>query len=233
MQPDNGEIIYLENSTTNFSSFSPQQIVMPPFVGQVFETWDDVDKYFNDYAWQKNFVVIKIRNDRDPPPEQTCRRRIFACDHQGTYGPKKSVILKNQRNSRSKRSGCPWHINVTFPKKAAIISVKSLNLDHNHPLNPTTNLYAAKNRTLPEAILSGASAECFPEIDRILKEYLTEEMLSWQRHEVIQSLYYYIIMENNKLPNDKLIEEGYDTQQIHLSSLLEDLPQNDIIKIHK
>ncbi|CAG8725677.1 16342_t:CDS:2, partial [Acaulospora morrowiae] len=41
MQPDNGEIIYLENLTTNFSSFSPQQIVIPPFVGQVFETWDD------------------------------------------------------------------------------------------------------------------------------------------------------------------------------------------------
>ncbi|CAG8791763.1 3732_t:CDS:1, partial [Acaulospora morrowiae] len=33
------------------------------------------------------------------------------------------------------------------------------------------------------AQLSGASAKCFPEIDRILKEYLTEEMLSRQRHE--------------------------------------------------
>ncbi|CAG8685675.1 6228_t:CDS:2, partial [Acaulospora morrowiae] len=207
-----------------FSSFSPQQIMMLPFVGQVFETWDDVDKYFNDYTWQKNFVVIKIRNDRDLPPEQTCRQRTFACDHQGTYGPKKSVILENQRNSRSKRSGCSWHVNVTFPKKAAIISVKSLNLDHNYLLNPTTNLYVAKNRTLPEAVvreicfytvegnlnatLSGASAKCFPEIDRILKEYLTEEMLSRQRHEVIQSLYYYTIMENDKLPNDKLIEKG-------------------------
>ncbi|CAG8791572.1 10376_t:CDS:1, partial [Acaulospora morrowiae] len=58
------------------------------------------------------------------------------------------------------------------------------------------------------AQLSGASAECFSEIDCILKEYLTEEMLSQQRYEVIQSLYYYTIMENDELPNDKLIEEG-------------------------
>src|SRR5947209_4067271 len=45
------------------------------------------------------------------------------------------------------------------------------------------------------AQLSGASAECFPEIDGILKKYLTEEMLSRQRHEVAQSLYYYAKIE--------------------------------------
>jgi len=28
-----------------------------------------------------------------------------------------------------------------------------LELNHNHPLVPTTNLYAVKNQTLPEAIL--------------------------------------------------------------------------------
>ncbi|CAG8555087.1 2056_t:CDS:2, partial [Dentiscutata erythropus] len=55
------------------------------------------------------------------------KRRTYACDYQDTYIPKKSVILENQRNSKSKRSGCPWHINVNFPKKA--------------------------NRTLPEAVI--------------------------------------------------------------------------------
>jgi len=63
------------------------------------------------------------------------------------------VILENQRNSRSKRSGCPWHVNVTFPKKTPVISVTSLDLHHNHPLTPMTNLCAVKNRTLPEAVL--------------------------------------------------------------------------------
>ncbi|CAG8818853.1 6625_t:CDS:2, partial [Racocetra persica] len=37
--------------------------------------------------------------------------------------------------------------------KAAIISITSLNLKHNHPLNSMTNSYATKNRTLPEAVI--------------------------------------------------------------------------------
>jgi len=75
--------------------------------------WDDADKYFDDYALQENFVAIKIRNERDSSPERTCRRRTFACDRQGTYNSKKTVILENQRNSRSK---CTWYVNVTFPR---------------------------------------------------------------------------------------------------------------------
>jgi len=81
--------------------------------------------------------------------------------------------------------------------------------------------------------LNGASSECFPKIDRILKEYLTEEMLSRQRHEIIQSLYYYAKSESDYLIDDKPTREEYDAQQIHLASLLEDLSSNDIIKIYK
>ncbi|RHZ86809.1 hypothetical protein Glove_44g37 [Diversispora epigaea] len=83
------------------------------------------------------------------------------------------------------------------------------------------------------AQLSGASAKCFSEIDRILKKYLTEEMLLRQRHEIIQSLYYHTIIETGESLDNKHVEEGYDTQQIHLTSLLEDLPPNDIIKTYK
>ena len=83
------------------------------------------------------------------------------------------------------------------------------------------------------AQLNGASSECFPKIDRILKEYLTEEMLSRQRHEIIQSLYYYAKLESDYLIDDKPTREEYDAQQIHLASLLEDLSLNDIIKIYK
>ena len=83
------------------------------------------------------------------------------------------------------------------------------------------------------AQLTGASAECFPEVDHVLKEYLTEEMLSRQRHEIVQSLYYYATIENDHLVNNKPAEEGYDSQQIHLTSLLEDLSSSDAIKTYK
>src|SRR5439155_13249107 len=59
------------------------------------------------------------------------------------------------------------------------------------------------------------------------------EMLSRQRHEIIQSLYYYAKSESDYLIDDKLTREEYDAQQIHLASLLEDLSSNDIIKIYK
>ena len=80
--------------------------------------------------------------------------------------------------------------------------------------------------------MTGASTECFPKIDHVLKEYLTEEMLSRQRHEVIQSLYYYA-KESDCLVNDQPTEEGYDAQQIHLDSLLEDISSGDIIRIYQ
>ncbi|CAG8783727.1 14031_t:CDS:2, partial [Dentiscutata erythropus] len=62
--------------------------------------------------------------------------------------------------------------------------------------------------------------------DEARYKYLTEEMLFRQRHEIIQSLDYYTITE---LPNDSYAEESYDTQQIHLTFLLEDLSPNKII----
>lgn len=86
--------------------------------------------------------------------------------------------------------------------------------------------------TNASAQLTGASAECFPEIDLILKEYLTEEMLSRQRHEIIQSLYYCAKVESEQLLSNESVEEEYDSRQIHLTSLLEDIPQNKIINIY-
>ncbi|RIB03246.1 hypothetical protein C2G38_2225685 [Gigaspora rosea] len=152
LQSNNITEINLEGSIIDITSFFSQQTIASPFVGQVFETWQEVDEYLQEYSWQEKFVVIKIRNERGPPPDQTYRRRTYACNHQGAYEPKKSVILENQRNSKSKRTECPWHMNVTFPKKATTISITSLNISHNHPLNPQTNSHASKNRTLPEAI---------------------------------------------------------------------------------
>ncbi|KAF0440120.1 hypothetical protein F8M41_004077 [Gigaspora margarita] len=63
---NSSEIIDLEEQTN-------EQIFAPPYIGQVFESWESADNYLNDYVWQENFVIIKTRNNRDPPPNQVCR----------------------------------------------------------------------------------------------------------------------------------------------------------------
>ncbi|CAG8543385.1 13968_t:CDS:2 [Racocetra fulgida] len=111
--------------------------------------------------------------------------------------------------------------------------VESENSVIKNVLQGCPSLYELAYHANASAQLCDASAECFSEIDHIFKEYLTEEILSRQRHEVIQSLYYHTIIENNELPGDKPIEEGYDMQQIYLNTFLEDLLLNDIIKIYR
>ncbi|CAG8566346.1 5404_t:CDS:2 [Racocetra fulgida] len=70
-------------------------------------------------------------------------------------------------------------------------------------------------------------------LDHVLEEYLTKEMLFRQRHEIAQSLYYYSKIKSNNLTDERFNEEGYDEQQIHLTSLLDDLSSNDVVKIYE
>src|SRR6185295_6387118 len=49
----------------------------------------------------------------------------------------------------------------------------------------------------------------------------------------LYNLYYYATIESDHLVNNKPAEEGYDSQQIHLTSLLEDLSSSDVIKTYK
>ncbi|CAG8802521.1 21875_t:CDS:2, partial [Dentiscutata erythropus] len=56
------------------------------------------------------------------------------------------------------------------------------------------------------------------------------EILSQQRHEITQLLYYYFKISSNELPDNKPNVEEYDSQKIHLISLL---ASNNIIKIYE
>ncbi|KAF0424579.1 hypothetical protein F8M41_006488 [Gigaspora margarita] len=50
----------IEGSITNITSSFSQETIAPPFVGQVFVTWQEVDINLQEYAWQEKFVVIKL-----------------------------------------------------------------------------------------------------------------------------------------------------------------------------
>ncbi|CAG8788324.1 6424_t:CDS:2, partial [Gigaspora rosea] len=73
------------------------------------------------------------------------------------------------------------------------------------------------------------------ELAAILNQQLCDkaQYVNYNEHEITQSLYYYAVIESNELPSYEPEEEEYDTQQIHLNSLLADLPSNEIIKIYR
>ncbi|CAG8702703.1 2007_t:CDS:2, partial [Racocetra fulgida] len=230
--PNNNETILPSNDETILSS-NKDEI-----------QYEDVDEYLHGYAWQEKFVVIKIRNERSPPPDETYSsyndfiRDFYLCRNDLSpagfdirwhkiieFYPKAANYLNSELYS-SKGKWAKAYMNKFFT--AGILSTSRVESE-----NAVIKNVLQGCPSLCELALSGAFADCFPEIDRVLKEHLTIKMLSRQRHEIIQSLYYYVVTENREMPNDKHAEKSYDTQQIHLDSLLEDLPPNDIIKTYK
>ncbi|CAG8796248.1 18985_t:CDS:2, partial [Gigaspora rosea] len=75
-----------------------------PIVGQIFSRWKELDQFISLYARSQNFASV-IRGSEYS--EDVCRNRRYACEHQGHNVVKtKTNIVKNQQQTRSKRSGC-------------------------------------------------------------------------------------------------------------------------------
>ncbi|EXX54899.1 hypothetical protein RirG_230330 [Rhizophagus irregularis DAOM 197198w] len=94
-----------------------------------FDTWDEVDSYFDDYV----------------------------CEFSGKYKSKKSVKAASkgiQRNTKTKKSNCLWHINLTFPEQATQIGVTTFVNQHNHELVPKTQEFSPKYRAFTNEALN-------------------------------------------------------------------------------
>ncbi|CAG8775182.1 20867_t:CDS:1, partial [Dentiscutata erythropus] len=123
-----------------------------PIVGQTFSTWEDLDRFISLYARSQNFVSVIRGSEYD---DSICRSRRYACKHQGRNIVKnKTNIAENQRQTRSKRTGCHWQVRATFPKKTGILSISSVYLVHNnHLMENGTNKFASKYRAFSEDML--------------------------------------------------------------------------------
>jgi len=124
-----------------------------PVSGMRFESWTEIDRYIDVYCNSKNFSKVIYGAEYDNGVRRCCR---YKCEYQGNYqGKKKMMIVENQRNTHSKRSGCPWFINATCPKTTGIISITTLSLEHgDHPLDPLTSKFGLTHRTLTEPMLA-------------------------------------------------------------------------------
>ncbi|CAG8511743.1 10159_t:CDS:1 [Paraglomus occultum] len=112
---------------------------VPPFpelglaVGTTFNSWENVDEFLLAYGRQQGFVVRKKRVEKDDAG--LVRKRTYDCEHGGRYTPKKKAPLSDQRNRKSKRIECGWHINLSYPKTGHHITVTTFINEHNHDLN--------------------------------------------------------------------------------------------------
>uniref|UniRef100_U9SK24 FAR1 domain-containing protein n=1 Tax=Rhizophagus irregularis (strain DAOM 181602 / DAOM 197198 / MUCL 43194) TaxID=747089 RepID=U9SK24_RHIID len=93
-----------------------------------FDTWDEVDSYFDDYGARNGFAISK----------------------KSVKAASKGI----QRNTKTKKSNCLWHINLTFPEQATQIGVTTFVNQHNHELVPKTQEFSPKYRAFTNEALN-------------------------------------------------------------------------------
>ncbi|CAB4491665.1 hypothetical protein RhiirA5_507384 [Rhizophagus irregularis] len=108
----------IENPTSNLT------------LGQTFQTWDEAEKFLNDYALEKGFSIRRKRTENDD--NKILRKISWECCCAGNYQPKKILNPNDQRNRQSKATGCKWRVNGNLPKNSLRISFTTVVDEHNH-----------------------------------------------------------------------------------------------------
>ncbi|CAG8758495.1 10786_t:CDS:2, partial [Gigaspora rosea] len=106
----------------------------------------------------------------------------YKCEFGGTYQPKKTVNLQNQRNKGTKKVNCTWTLNLL--SATGFIRITNLHDLHiEHQLSPDTRIFAPINRQF--------SDECCEEIRHLVVSgrydlSTIRSLLSSQREKCIQ-----------------------------------------------
>ncbi|GBC40947.2 protein FAR1-RELATED SEQUENCE 5-like [Rhizophagus irregularis DAOM 181602=DAOM 197198] len=103
--------------------------------GMKFETWELAESYLDEYAKQNGFCFRKIRRVLDPNDNTIV------------------ILAENRRDRDSEMIGCPWHINLAFPKFSNGVRINSIIGKHNHEMNPHISEIAPRFRKLTDKML--------------------------------------------------------------------------------
>ncbi|RHZ72157.1 hypothetical protein Glove_245g26 [Diversispora epigaea] len=123
-----------------------------------FDTLDEVENYFDEYGSRNGFDIVKYRMERNSKSQ--VHKRTFVCKFSGKYKSKKKIeaTLKGiQKNTKTKKLSCPWHINLSFPKHSTKIIITTFINQHNHALVPKTQEFATKYRSFTDEALKEIS----------------------------------------------------------------------------
>ncbi|CAG8553025.1 9207_t:CDS:2 [Dentiscutata heterogama] len=116
-----------------------------------FMLWDEAEAHINGYAKAIGFSLRRKRVEVSDNGE--VRRCTFECTHSGEVSENKVIDISQQRNRKSNKISCPWHINLSKLKLSAVVVIISIVGEHNHQLHPNVSLYAPKHRRLSSQIL--------------------------------------------------------------------------------
>ena len=91
------EILDLQESDTDFSDDENDISLLKLYLGQTFQTWDDAEKFLNDYGLEKGFSIRRKRTDASVEGDNKILRRIsWECSCAGKYQAKKILNPVNQ-----------------------------------------------------------------------------------------------------------------------------------------
>ena len=75
------------------------------------------------------------------------------CEFGGKFRKNKKEVAGNQRNTRTKKRECPWHLNLTFPGNATNITISLFVNEHNYELRPDALEFSCKYRELTKKMM--------------------------------------------------------------------------------
>ncbi|CAB4420879.1 unnamed protein product [Rhizophagus irregularis] len=120
-----------------------------------FLSWEEVEDFLKDYGQRNGFAITKYRMKKNRST-QLITKRTFVCEFGGKFKSKKSesaLQAGKQRNTRTKKCQCPWHINFTFPERATCITVSLFANQHNHELRPDAFEFSSKYREFTKEMI--------------------------------------------------------------------------------
>ena len=121
-------------------------------VGTRFYSMSIVVHFVEQYALQKNFAIVKYKNESFS--DGTCRKRVFKCDLGGKYEKKLSrPLLGKIKNKGSKKKECMWQVNINWKRDSPIVYVTLFNNKYNYKISVETVKFTTAYRNFPEEIM--------------------------------------------------------------------------------
>ncbi|CAB5200113.1 unnamed protein product [Rhizophagus irregularis] len=116
-----------------------------------FASWEEAEIFLEEYGRRNGFSINKYQISRNKS-SQLITKRTFTCEFGGKFKSNKKET-GNQRNTRTKKRQCPWHINLTFPEHATNITISLFENEHNHELRSDTCEFNSRYREISKEIM--------------------------------------------------------------------------------